>query len=184
MIPSRFQEPPKPDGASHNATNPVPTASIRFSFPLAKNPIDFPSGDQNGCDAPSVPGSGCAERPSSGRTHKSLLPSADVATKASRLPSADTAIGLASRVEERKLEPSGGDIEDLTKFASAGLRVNNFHVINMDDAKRIAAIVQAASGFAKKRFPCRFSFNTPESLISVREALDRDAIAKQRSLVD
>src|SRR5262245_44058383 len=121
MTPSPFHEPPKPAGASQSATSPEPLASTRLSLPLAKNPIDLPSGDQNGCDAPSVPGSGCAEKPSSARIHNRLWPSASVATKAIRLPSADNAKGLASLVEERKLEPSGGDMENLTKFASAGL---------------------------------------------------------------
>jgi hypothetical protein len=41
-----------------------PAISTFFSFPLAKNPMDRPSGDQKGWNAPSVPGTAaCARLP-------------------------------------------------------------------------------------------------------------------------
>ena len=59
----------------------------------------FESGDQNGYIAPSVPATGCAMAPSMGLTHSVDGPSPSLATNASRLPSGESANGVASTVE-------------------------------------------------------------------------------------
>src|SRR5215469_622959 len=55
MIPPELQAPPLSIGASQSICSPLPSDSIRLSFPPAKNPIERPSGDQKGSAAPSVP---------------------------------------------------------------------------------------------------------------------------------
>ena len=68
------------------------------------------SGDQKGFEAPSVPASGRADTPESGWTHSMLFPE-EFATKATRWPSGDNAIGPNSNA---KLDFSGGRREDRT----------------------------------------------------------------------
>src|SRR3954462_988985 len=46
---------PRAFGASQRVVTGPPEASMRRSFPSEKNPTDFPSGDQKGARAPSVP---------------------------------------------------------------------------------------------------------------------------------
>jgi hypothetical protein len=60
MVPSAFQVPPRPFGASASTCGAASPMSMRFSLPAPKNPIDRLSGAQNGNDAPSVPGRRCA----------------------------------------------------------------------------------------------------------------------------
>ncbi len=61
--------PPRGLFTSARATIEPPLDPIRLSFVGVKNPIDFPSGDQNGCIAPSVPSNRFAVKLSSERTH-------------------------------------------------------------------------------------------------------------------
>jgi hypothetical protein len=68
IVPSAPQLPPTPTSASHKVCTGPPAASTRFSIPPAKKASERPSGDQNGCRAPSVPASGSARSESSGRT--------------------------------------------------------------------------------------------------------------------
>jgi hypothetical protein len=81
-----------------------------LSFPFAKNPRNRLSGDQKGNEAPSVPVSGWADTPASGRTHSMFAPE-EVATKAMRRPSGESAIGPAPNA---KLDFSGGSKDDRT----------------------------------------------------------------------
>src|SRR5262249_42741566 len=75
-----------------------PAMSMRFSLPSAKNPTDALSGDQNGYDAPSVPGSSCAATESNGRSQSWDLLSWDA--KNTRLrPSGEIANDVGSSVE-------------------------------------------------------------------------------------
>src|SRR5262245_47650261 len=71
--------------------------SIRFNLPSAKNPTEALSGDQNGNDAVSVPGSGCAVTESSRRTQSCDLPSFN-AEKTKRRPSGEMANEVGSLV--------------------------------------------------------------------------------------
>src|SRR6267378_2851282 len=48
IVPSAFQVPPRPLGASPNTCTSPPERSAFLSFPLAKNPRDRSSGDQKG----------------------------------------------------------------------------------------------------------------------------------------
>src|SRR5262245_37338460 len=69
---------------------PVPT-SMRLSSPLlALNPTDRLSGDQNGCDAPSVPASGRADTASKDRSQR-LDFASDTARKTTIVPFGDMA---------------------------------------------------------------------------------------------
>src|SRR5438270_2185526 len=52
--PSPLQDPPRASATSQSATGPPPLMSIFFSDVASKNPIDRPSGDQNGHMPPSV----------------------------------------------------------------------------------------------------------------------------------
>src|SRR5262245_39327335 len=68
-MPSAPHVPPYGEGALASDVVTRLTRSTRFNCPSAKNPIDPLSGDQNGCDAPSVCVSGSARSASSERTH-------------------------------------------------------------------------------------------------------------------
>src|SRR5262245_48923519 len=93
MAPSRLQVPPAPYPTLQIVvTDPVPIA-IFFSFPVAKKPSCSPSGDQNGNDAFSVAGSGCAVNESKARIQSRGGPSAADAAKATRRPSGDSTAG-------------------------------------------------------------------------------------------
>src|SRR5690242_19087752 len=98
IMPFGFQVPPRPAGASASVTTGPPRASIFFSLPPAKNPMDLLSGDQNGYSAPallppaSVPESCCAVNPLSGLTHKDRSPPFDAAANATLVPSGESAI--------------------------------------------------------------------------------------------
>ena len=100
------QVPPRPFRASQIATGAPPFASIRNIFPFAKNPMAWPSGDQNGRNAPSVPGSSIASSLSIERIQREVLPSR-LATNAIRVPSGDRA-GGPFRLSSAKCVPSGG----------------------------------------------------------------------------
>ena len=63
IVPSRFQVPPSPAGASQTRCAAPPRASMVFNAPSAKNPRKRLSADQNGKAAPSVPGSGVSLEP-------------------------------------------------------------------------------------------------------------------------
>ncbi len=60
MTPSELQDPSAPVGASQMVCGGPPAMSTFFSFPAAMNATKRLSGDQNGRNAPSVPGSGRA----------------------------------------------------------------------------------------------------------------------------
>jgi len=60
MVPSLFHAPPDPVCSvlvAQMSRGRPPEISVLFSLPLAKNPIERLSGDQNGEEAPSVPSS-------------------------------------------------------------------------------------------------------------------------------
>src|SRR5881394_4138484 len=67
---SWFHEPPRAFGASASSETGPPDAEIFFKCPSAKNPMDFPSGDQKGNAAPSVPSSFFARRSLRDCTHR------------------------------------------------------------------------------------------------------------------
>ena len=62
MIPWLLQLPPKGFTASPSVTAAPPLTETFFSFPPAKKPTHWPSGEKNGALAPSVPGIGLASR--------------------------------------------------------------------------------------------------------------------------
>src|SRR5262249_51777628 len=68
-----------------------PDAGVFLSFPLARKPTDWSSGDQNGSVPFSVPASSCAVNAFSERIQRPLLPSTDCPENTSRVPSGDNA---------------------------------------------------------------------------------------------
>src|SRR5579872_5397625 len=109
IIPFSFQVPPNGKGASANVSTGPPEARTVFNFPSAKNPTEWPSGDQNGRSASSVPVTGCAEGESSGLSHNILLPCASTATSSNVLPSGDT-FG-----QSIICAPGGGSTEEMSR---------------------------------------------------------------------
>ena len=77
-----------------------------------KNAIERPSGDQNGYRAPSVPSITTQSVASNRRSQSRGLPSADNATKTTRVPSGEMAISAVAR---GKMVPFGGSIVKLTR---------------------------------------------------------------------
>src|SRR6202167_2132176 len=73
--------PPRPKGASATTCGGPPLRSIVFSLLSAKNPSEWPSGDQKEKPAFSVPGNLLASSNFIGRTQSVVLPSAPVAAK-------------------------------------------------------------------------------------------------------
>src|ERR1700688_4966798 len=70
MTPSVDKAPPRPSSASQMGIAFPPDRSNFFSFPAAKNARNFPSGDQNGYMAASVPGRKRDPVESSERSHR------------------------------------------------------------------------------------------------------------------
>src|SRR3954451_2067164 len=91
MTPRVDQEAPWPfPSVAHSVTSvPVPT-STRFTFPSAKNPTDWLSGDQNGSVTASVPEMLRAAREFKSRIQSSAFPSCNAANASFR-PSGDNA---------------------------------------------------------------------------------------------
>src|SRR5262245_22212625 len=73
--------------------------SIRLSLLSAKKPIERLSGDQNGYDAPSVPGRGRIVTASSGRDQSCVLPSGEEARNSSCRLSGEIANETGSDVD-------------------------------------------------------------------------------------
>jgi len=126
ITPREFQLPPRPNGASQmDLTDDFPSAATFFSCPSAKNPSDWPSADQNGKVAPSVPGIGSALSFERGRTQIWALPLESSATKAILAPSGESAIAPPPSPMRSKVVPSGGK----TKERLEGTLVGQSHTI-------------------------------------------------------
>src|SRR5689334_8253163 len=97
IVPSSPQEPPCGLGASASTLAAPPSRSIRFNVLAAKNASDRPSGDQNGSEAPSVPGKNRDRSDRNSRT-QSRESSEASPTAATHKPSRDTAMDKRSRV--------------------------------------------------------------------------------------
>src|SRR5215472_16030547 len=91
MVPSRFQLPPPSHGASATLTAGPPDTSMVLSLSFAKKPSERLSGDQNGLDAPSVPGNGRAAGKFRERAQSMVFPLASVAEEAKMRPSGESA---------------------------------------------------------------------------------------------
>src|SRR5947209_497260 len=118
MTPSLPHVPAVALGASHKVIGGPPATSIFLSLPPAKNPNRRLSGDQNGCEPPSVPASAVAVSESRERIQTSDLPSAFVATKARPCPLGETAKGAICRA---KVHPSGEEIVKRTACGASAL---------------------------------------------------------------
>src|SRR5580704_3097832 len=126
MTPRAFQSPPRPKGASASATAGPPSSLIFFNLPSAKNPIERPSGDQNGKEAPSVPSIGSADNLLSSRTQTRASAFESTATNASFVPSVLSATDPPESPMRSNVVPAGGKMKDrldggkgtLTSFAA------------------------------------------------------------------
>src|SRR5208282_6513058 len=98
IVPSRFQEPPRPLLASQIDCMPSPPASMRLSLPPAKNAMLRLSGDQKGNSGLSVPSSGCAFADARLRTQSFKLPCGVAATYATFCPSGESEIFPSSSI--------------------------------------------------------------------------------------
>ena len=134
---------PRPLGASQIAAGGPPFASIRHSFPFAKKPMKFPSGDQKGKKAPLVPGSSSASILSRERTHNDVLP-ARLATNAMRFPSGENA-GGPLRFSSANCVPSSGS--SVARITCLGLRVCHHPV-----ASAMTATASTASAVSQNAF--------------------------------
>src|SRR5687768_11474603 len=103
MVPVGLHAPPFPSGATQMKTGTPPAIATFISLPPAKNPSDLPSGDQNGCFAPSVPSITVASRESSDRTNRRGAELPLTAVKARRRPTGETTGAESSAV------PAGSD---------------------------------------------------------------------------
>ena len=117
---SWFQVPPRPAVASARICGVPPLVSTFLSLPVAKNPMNRPSGDQNGNDAPSVPANGWAWTLSSGRTQICDGPPFVAATKARCCPSGESASCAAEATGDgRNATPVGVSTSNRTAGAGA-----------------------------------------------------------------
>src|SRR5262245_43383594 len=118
MMPSRFHVPP-PMGPTHGATvRTVPVSrAIALSCPSQKKPSDRPSGDQKGFMPPAAPWRISGDVDASARIQMRGLPSREFVTKATRVPSGDTAIGPANRYND---SPPGSGRLRMAAGGSAG----------------------------------------------------------------
>ena len=92
MVPSLFHAPPPGDASAWQMVSGAPPVIFTFcKLRAEKNAMYWLSGDQNGADAPSVPGITVACSASSGRSHSIRLPSGPTAEKVRYRPSGDTA---------------------------------------------------------------------------------------------
>src|SRR5713226_5405024 len=91
MTPARLHAPPLASGASARIAAGPPAAAIFCNLLRAKNPIHWPSGDQNGWRAPDVPASGVASPAERSRTNNCAPALGLTPAHAIRLPSGDTA---------------------------------------------------------------------------------------------
>src|SRR5262245_3491222 len=95
IVPFRLHEPPAPVGDSQIVWTTCPATAIRFSALLAKNAIDWPSGDQNGYCPPSVPASGSGVSESIDCSHSCDRPSDRFTVNTIRDPSGEILTGSA-----------------------------------------------------------------------------------------
>src|SRR5437667_5506694 len=86
---SLLQVPPRPPGASASTVTGPPPAGIFLSLPLAKKPRNFPSADQKGNAAFSVPSNRAAIGLSRDCTYKAVGSFPERAEKATRVPSCE-----------------------------------------------------------------------------------------------
>src|SRR3989442_8040452 len=98
MTPSRFQVPPPASpSVSHSVSGEPPANGTFLSFLPAKNAMYWPSGDQNGASASSVPSIDVARNESSGRIQSIRFLSVLNAENASIRPSGEMAGGQAQK---------------------------------------------------------------------------------------
>src|SRR5215831_13040853 len=120
MVPAPFQLPPPSTGASATTTAGPPDTAMVLSLLSAKYPSELLSADQNGSDAPSVPGSGRAGGEPRERTQSMVFPVASVAQKAKACPSLETA--GAPRLDSENRVFSGGSISEVIARSGARAR--------------------------------------------------------------
>src|SRR6266511_6033843 len=143
MTPLGPQLPPRAfDAGQTNATGP-PESGVVFSCSSAKKPIERLSGDQNGANAPSVPGMNRDSSLSRGRTEIRDTPSSPAATTARCCPSGETTAHPSPPEEPvTNLSPSGSD--NVLRIVRAG--GGDFHSETMPAMTTKRPITASAHG--------------------------------------
>src|SRR4029450_6994991 len=90
MTPAGLQVPPLASGASAMSVTGPPVAAIFCNLPRAKNPIQRPPGDQNGCRAEVVPESAWDSTDDRSRTYNCAEPASEIPAQTMRRPSGET----------------------------------------------------------------------------------------------
>ena len=96
IILDRFQDPPLPEIASHIFNGEPELISIFIKLPFVKYAICFPSGDQNGYHAPSVPFNTFACSDFNDLTQSFSVPKESLATKTILVPSFESSYPVPS----------------------------------------------------------------------------------------
>ena len=117
MVPSAFQVPPLPVGASQISDGRPPSDETVLSLPPAKKPKARLSADQNGKVAPSVPTNARARRSFNGLTQSKTDPCPPAAEKASSLPFGESTGGPAKSPVKMRWVPSSAAMSERTAFA-------------------------------------------------------------------
>jgi hypothetical protein len=112
MVLSAPHAPPRGLGAAATVETGPPATGMVFSFPSEKNPIDRPSGDQNGNVPPSVPASFRGALVSRGWIQIELRSFALCAQYATWVPSAERTGGPEKSPVKSKEVSKGGSSEE------------------------------------------------------------------------
>src|ERR1700722_7077555 len=148
MVLAAAQPPPGGFGASATVETGPPATGMVFSFPSEKNPMDRPSGDQNGNVPPSVPVSFRGALELSGWIQIALRSFAPWAQYATCVPSAERAGGPEkSPVKSKMVSGGGGSEEGISGVESVGRRASQ----RTTPSKAAASAAQAAR--SRKRRP-------------------------------
>ena len=123
IVPTELQAPPLPTGESQRVCSLLPSVSIRFNFPPAKNPMERPSGDQKEWPPPSVPGSNLPSPASLRlRSQRASFPWPSTTEDTSCLPSGEMAgAPPASLIASGNWSPVGGRIAARTTAADGAV---------------------------------------------------------------
>src|SRR5579864_1698032 len=122
MMLSSFQDPPRALGASASTVTGPPAAETFFRWPSAKKPMNLPSADQNGNEAPSVPSSFLAVSSLRDRTQIESRSFGVRAQNATAVPSGEITGGPEKSPVKSNPVSTGGIRKDRIDRAGSGSR--------------------------------------------------------------
>src|ERR1700730_8234889 len=165
MTLSWFQEPPRGLGVSARTVTGPPAAGTFFRWPSAKKPTNFPSADQKGKEAPSVPSSFLAARSLRNCTQIESRSFWLRAQNATAVPSGVIAGGPEkSPVKSKPTSAGGGKYDRSVRAGACSRRV---------DQTRAASSVAATAAHSRRSRQRRRSLTggaglTPEPLLAIQ----------------